>query len=49
MTQNYNYDWAYVLRDCSLDYRLDGEKNYKVCLGLIREVGDGFFDVTGKL
>lgn len=48
MTQNFNNDWAYVLRDYALDIHLDGEKNYKVCLDLIREAGEGFFCVTSN-
>lgn len=48
MTQNFNYDWALVLRDYALDYHIDGEKNYNVCLDLILEAGKGFFRVTGN-
>ena len=48
MTQNFNYDWALVLRDYALDIHIDGEKNYKVCLDLIIEAGEGFFRVTGN-
>lgn len=39
---------AFVLRDYTLDINLDGEKNYKVYLELIREAGEGFFCVTGN-
>ena len=48
MTQKFNNDWAYVLRDYALDIHLDGEKNYKVCLDLIRDAGEGFFCVTSN-
>ena len=48
MTQNFNYDWALVLRDFALDSHIDGEKNYKVCLDLILEAGEGFFRVMGN-
>ena len=48
MTQNFNYDWALVLRDYALDRHLDGEKNYNACQDIIQEAGDGFFRITGN-
>ena len=48
MTQNFNYDWALVLRDYALNSYIDGEKNYQMCLDLIREAGEGFFRITGN-
>jgi len=48
MTQEYDYDWAFVLRDYALDIHLDGEKNYKACLEIIREAGKEFFCATGN-
>ena len=46
MIQKVNYNWAIVIRDYALDSYLDGEENYKACLGIIREAGEGFFRVA---
>lgn len=48
MTQKFNYDWALVLRDYTLNNHLDGEKNYKACVDIIEEAGEGFFRITSN-